>query len=49
MDNFFREKILYTTWSFQFLKVNSLMADTIKKQHFYKQIAEFNIHERFNM
>ena len=45
-DSFFERKDSLQLDSFQFLKINSLMAETIEnnfsKQNFYKQIAEFD-------
>ena len=44
--SFFQEKDSLQFDRFQFLKINSLIAETIKnfisKQHFYKQIAELD-------
>ena len=38
----FQEKDSLQHDRFQFLKMNSLMAEIIKKQNFYKQIAVFD-------
>ena len=40
--SFFQGKDSLQHVCFQFLKINSLMAETIKKQNFYKQIPEFD-------